>query len=97
MKMMKIIKTEKKVKDHSHYTGKSRETAHSICNLRYKFSDYISIIIHNTSYDTRFIINQLAKEFKSELDSIGENMENTKHLACLSEKKTMKIIQSHTN
>ena len=25
-----------KVRDHCHYTGKFREAAHSICNLRYK-------------------------------------------------------------
>ena len=73
--MMKIIKTEKKVKDHCHYTGKFRGTAHSICNLRYKVPDNIPTIIYNASYDTYFIINQLAKEFKSDLDCIGGNME----------------------
>ena len=73
--MMKIIKTEKKVKDHCHYTGKFRGTAHSICNLRYKVPDNIPTITHNASYDTYFIINQLAKEFKGDLDCIGGNME----------------------
>ena len=29
----------------------------------------------NASYDTHFIINQLAEAFKSELNCIGENME----------------------
>ena len=33
------------------------------------------MIIHNASYDTHFIINQLAEEFKGELNCIGENME----------------------
>ena len=33
------------------------------------------MIIHNASYDTPFIINQLAEEFKNELNCIGENME----------------------
>ena len=32
-------------------------------------------IIHNASYDTHFIINQLAEEFKGELDCIEEDME----------------------
>ena len=68
-------KNKRKVKDHCHYTGKFRGAAHSICNLRYKVPDYIPIIIYNASYDTDFIINQLAKEFKGELDCIGENME----------------------
>ena len=62
----------KKVKDHCHYTGKFRGAAHGKCNLNYK---NIPIIIHNASYDTHFIINQLEKEFKCELDCIGENME----------------------
>ena len=34
------------------------------------------IIIHNATYDTHFIINQLAIEFKGELNCIGDNMEN---------------------
>ena len=68
-------KNRKKVKDHCHYTGKFREAAHSIWNLRYKVPDNIPLIIHNASYDTHFIINQLAKEFKGEVNCIGENME----------------------
>ena len=68
-------KKRKKVKDHCHYTGKFRGAAHSICNLRYKVPNNIPIIIHNASYDTHFIINQLAKEIEGELDCIGENME----------------------
>ena len=72
---MKIIKIEKKVKDHCHYTRKFRGVAHSICNLRHKVSDDMPIIIYNASYETHFIINQLAKESKGELDCIGENME----------------------
>ena len=35
----------------------------------------IPTIIHNASYDTHFIINQLAEEFKGELNCIGEHME----------------------
>ena len=57
----------KKVKDHCHYTGKYRGK----CNLNYKVLKDIPIIIHNASYDTHFIINQLAEEFKGELNCIG--------------------------
>ena len=67
-------KNRKKVKDHCHYTGKFRGAANSICNLRYKVPDNIPIIIHNASYDTHFIINQLAEEFKGKLECIGENI-----------------------
>ena len=67
--------SRKKVKDHFHYTGKFRGAAHSKCNLNYKVPKDIPIIIHNASYDTHFIINQLAIEFKGELNCIGDNME----------------------
>ena len=66
----------KKVKDHCHYTGKFRGAAHSKCNLNYKVPKDIPIIIHNASYDTHFITNQLAEEFKGELNCIRKNMEN---------------------
>ena len=69
-------KNRKQVKDQCHYTGKFRGAAHSKCNLNYKFpKDIPIIIIDNASYDTHFIINHLAEEFKGELDCIGENME----------------------
>ena len=67
-------KNIKKVKNHCHCTGKFRGAAHSKCNLNYKVPKDISIIIHNASYDTHFIINQLAEKFKDELNCIGENM-----------------------
>ena len=66
---------KRKVKDHCHYTVKYRGAAHSICNLNYKFQKEIPIIIDNASYDTLFMLNQLAIEFKGELNCIGDNME----------------------
>ena len=68
-------KNKKKVGDHCHHTEKFRGAAHSKCNLRYNASKEIPVIIHNATYDTHFIINQLAIEFKSELNCIGDNME----------------------
>ena len=68
-------KNKRKVKDHSHYTGKFRGAVNSKCNLNYKAPKDIPIIIHNTSYDTHFITNQLAEEFKVEFNCIGDNME----------------------
>ena len=65
----------KKVKNHCHYTGKFRGAAHSQCNLNYKVQKEIPIMIYNTSCDTHFIPNQLAIEFKGELNCIGDNME----------------------
>ena len=66
---------KKIVKDHCYYTGKFRGPAHSKCNLNYKVLNNIPTKIHNASCDTHFIINQLAEEFKGELDCRGENME----------------------
>ena len=43
--------------------------------LHYKVPKDIPIIINNASYDTHFIINQLAEEFEGELNCRGENME----------------------
>ena len=40
-------KKYRKVKDHSHYTGKYRGAAHNICNLRYKIPKEIPIVFYN--------------------------------------------------
>ena len=68
-------KNKRKVKDHCHYTGKFSGAAHSKCNLNYKIPKDIPIIIHNASYDTHFIIIQLAEELKGKLNCMEENME----------------------
>ena len=62
-------KNRREVKDLCHYTGKFREAAHSICNLRYKVPENIPVVIHNASYEE---FDQLAEEFEGELDCIGE-------------------------
>ena len=70
------FKQNQKVRDHDHYTGTYRGAAHSICNLRYKVPKEIHVVFHNGStYDYHFIIRQLAKEFKGNFDSLGENTE----------------------
>ena len=67
----------KKVRDHCHFTGKSRGAAHSICNLRYKVPNEIPKKFHNgSSYDYHFIIKELAEEFKGEdFECLAENNE----------------------
>ena len=66
-----------KVRNHDHYTGKFRDAAHSICNLRYAVQKEIPIISHNGSnYDYHFIIKEFAKEFKAQdFNCLGENTE----------------------
>ena len=65
---MKILKSTKKLKI-SHYTGKFRGAAHSICNLRYKVPKNIPVVIHNAVYDTHFIVKQLAEELRVNLSA----------------------------
>ena len=65
-----------KVRDHCHYTGKFRGSAHNICNLRYKTPKEIPVVFHNGStYNYHFIIRQLAKEFEGNFGWLGENTE----------------------
>ena len=88
---------KRKVKDYSHYTGKFRGAAHSKCNLNYKVPKEIPIIIHNASYDTHFVIDQLAKEFKGQLNCIGDNMEKYHFYLYQSRKNVIMVKQLHTN
>ena len=90
-------KNRKKVKDHCHYTGKFRGAAHSKCSLNYKVPKDIPRIIHNASCDTPFKINQLAEEFKGELDCIGENMEKYITFSTPIKKKCDDGKKLHTN
>ena len=54
-----------KVKDNCHCAGENRGAAHHICNLRYKISKEIPVVLHNGStYDYHFIIKELAEEFE---------------------------------
>ena len=65
-----------KVRDHCHYTGKYRNAAHNICNLRYKIPKEIPVVFHNGStYDYHFIIKELVKEFDGNFECLGENTE----------------------
>ena len=65
-----------KVKDYWQYTGKYRDAAHDICNLRYKTPKEIPAVFHNGStYDYHFIIKELAEEFEEEFECLGENTE----------------------
>ena len=70
----KKFKLYQKVTDHGYYTGKFREAAHSIFNLRYKAPREIPVKIHNDlKYDYNFIIRELAEEFKGQFECLGEN------------------------
>ena len=64
------------VKDHCHYTGKHRDAAHSICNLRYKTPKEIPVVFHSgSSYDYHFIVKELTKKLQGQFECLGENAE----------------------
>ena len=67
-------KKYRKVRDHCHYTEEYRDSAHSICNLKYSVPERIPIVFHNGSnYDYHFIMKELAEEFKKPFTCLGEN------------------------
>ena len=69
-------KKHHKVRDHCNYTGKYKGAAHNICNLRNKVPKEIPVLFHNGStYDYRFVIKELVKEFEVNFDCLGENAE----------------------
>ena len=84
----KSDKKHHKVRDHCHYTGKYRGTAHNICNLRYKVPKEIPVVFHNGStYDYHFIIKELVKEFEGNFDCLAENTEKYITFSVLLKKK----------
>ena len=88
-------KNKKKVRDHCHFTGKFRGTAHSRCNLRYKVPRVISIVFHNGStYDYQFIIKKLA-EFKGEFKCLRENTEKYTTFSVPPKKKKIIVKKSY--
>ena len=81
-------KKHRKVRDHDHYTGKFRGAAHSVCNLRYSTQKDIPEFFHNgTNYDFNLVINELPKEFRSELNCIPLNGEKFMSFSILIRKK----------
>ena len=65
-----------KVKDHSHYPGEYRGTAHSICNLNCSVSREIStVFLSGSNYDYHFITKELVEEFEEQFTSLGEYTE----------------------
>ena len=84
--------------DRCRYTGKVKGAAHSICNLRYKTPKESPVVFHNGStYDSHFIINQLAKEFNGQLEWLGENAEKVITFSVPIKKELDNIKQLHTN
>ena len=87
----------RKVRDHCHYTGKYRGDAHNICNLRYKTSKEIPVILHNGStYDYHLILQELAKKFEGSFECLGENKEKYITFSVPIKKQLIMVKQLHT-
>ena len=71
-KILKKVSNDKnyqKGRDHCHFTGKYRGTAHRVCNLRFNFPYYIPVFFHGY----HFLIKELAKEFEGQFECLEEN------------------------
>jgi len=67
---------ERRARDHCHFTGRFRGISHMHCNLKYKESHTIPVIMHNLSgYDCHLIIKQLATEMDGNISIIPNNSE----------------------
>ena len=66
-----------KVRYHCHYKGRYGGAAHKICNLRYKILKEIPGVFHNGSINYHFIITELAKEFKENLNVYQKTQKST--------------------
>ena len=54
--------SQKKVRDHCHFTGKFRGAAHNKCNLQFKKPKFTPVIFHNISgYDSHLFVKNLGK------------------------------------
>lgn len=69
-----------KVCNYSHYTGKYKSSAHSICNLKYKTPKDVPAVFHNGSnYDNHFLTKcdsfqkkARVKEFEGQFECLAE-------------------------
>ena len=81
-----------KFRDHCHCTGKYREPAHSICNLKFNVPNEIPVVFHKVSnYDYHFILKELTYEFAGQFEYLGENTEKYKFFSIPIENEVTEI------
>lgn len=67
---------EVRVRDHCHLSGKFRGIAHPICNINYKVSTVVPVVMHNLSrYDAHLFIKKLAARIRGDISIIPHNSE----------------------
>ena len=64
------------VRDHCHLSGKFRDAAHEVCNLKYKVPTFFPVIFHNLSgYNSHIFIKTLGSS-EGDISCIQNNEEN---------------------
>ncbi|KAK3731226.1 hypothetical protein QZH41_004694 [Actinostola sp. cb2023] len=65
-----------RVRDHDHLTGLYRGPAHNECNINYKFTEKIPVVLHNLrGYDSHLIMQGLGKLKSEKISCIPNNTE----------------------
>ena len=78
------------VRDHDHFTGVYRGSAHRECNLNCKKSFSIPVVFHNLSnYDAHFIIKDVMSKFPGDVYIIPDNKE--KYIAFIKHVYNVKV------
>ena len=71
-----FTQTNRKGRDHCHYTGLYRGPAHSLYNLMYRIPSYIPVVFHNLSvYYAHLFIRELGRHSDS-MEVIAKKKEN---------------------
>ena len=78
-----------KVRDHCHCSG-DRDSAHSICNLKYSAPKKVPILFYNGS---NFIIKELSEKFEGKVTCLGENTEKLLTFTVSIEKQVTRIYK----
>ena len=64
------------MRDHFHLSGKFRGSASEVCNLKYKFAKFFSVVFHDlSSYDSHQFIKTL-RNSEGDISCIRDNEEN---------------------
>lgn len=72
-----FLQGEIRVRDHNHYgSGEFRGMAHQWCNLNYRATYFIPVVIHNSkNYDSHLILKELPMDYAKRIEIIPSTME----------------------
>ncbi len=72
-----FVKGDIRVRDHCHWgDGHMRGLAHQSCNLNYKITYFIPVVIHNfRNYDSHLLLKHMPEKYAKSINIIPVNME----------------------